>query len=116
MRFQSLRIEISFIFKSNHITKAEICYIYGYGCVLLSFNYKVKAKKGKRKFCDTADFGNKRKKSGVCVTNGHPLILAQNGINEELHLMFVKQTNKTIFDIYRSVIVLIVFSSDQQVL
>lgn len=50
MRFQSLRIEISFIFKSNHITKAEICYIYGYGCVLLSFDYKVKAKKAKGNF------------------------------------------------------------------
>lgn len=61
---------------------------------LLSFNYKVKAKKGKRKFCDTADFGNKRKKSGICVPNGHALILAQNGINEELNLMFVKQTKQ----------------------
>lgn len=44
MRFQSLRIEIGFIFKSNHITKPKICYIYGYGCVLLSLNYKVRAK------------------------------------------------------------------------
>lgn len=48
MRFQFLRIEISFILKSNHIIKAAaICCIYGYGCVLLSLNYKVKVKRQK---------------------------------------------------------------------
>lgn len=30
--------------------KAELCYVYGYGCVLPSLNYKVKKKRGKASF------------------------------------------------------------------
>lgn len=60
IRFQLLRIKKTFIFKLSCIKKAELCYVYGYGCVLPSLNYKVKKKKRKSKFCDIAGFGNNR--------------------------------------------------------
>lgn len=47
IRFQPLRIEIIFISKSSHITKAELFFVYGYGFVLTSLNYKEKGKKAK---------------------------------------------------------------------
>lgn len=67
IRFQPLRIEIIFISKSSHITKAELFFVYGYGFVLTSLNYKEKGKKSKGNYCDTADFCNNRKKSKICM-------------------------------------------------
>lgn len=43
--FSIVKNKKTFIFKLSCIKKAELCYVYGYGCVLPSLNYKVKKKK-----------------------------------------------------------------------
>lgn len=65
-------------------------------------SYKVKIKE-QRKIFDKDGFCNNRKKSVIIGKNGHALILAQDKIREEMHMMFVKETEPDNHWIYKVV-------------